>query len=101
MGKGNLLVCIRLPPMCSCSPLVLGSAARIEGDGGGHVLYIPPPTCTTTSWTTFHFCYQVSLVSPAKSRNPKQLGAVSLFSEVKFGLESPSFRGLKDPSLSQ
>lgn len=47
-----------------------------------------------------HFCYLVSLVSPAKCRNPKQSGVVSLFSKVKFGLESLSFRGLKHPPLS-
>lgn len=51
-------------------------------------LYGPPPACTTPGTTSPAFpCYLVS------KGNPKQFGAVSLLSEVKFELESPSFRG--------
>lgn len=80
-GKGNLMVCIRLPPLRSCGPLVLGSAARTEGDGGGHVRYRPSSPSPSSlhhpplGLPNLHFCYLGSLVSPAKGRNPKQFGA--------------------------
>lgn len=83
------MVCIRLP---RCGALVLNSAARAQADGGGPTVQAgrcgPPPACTAPGTTSPAFpCYLVS------KGNPKQFGAVSLLSEVKFELESPSFRG--------
>lgn len=82
------MVCIRLP---HCGALVLGSAARAQADGGGPTVpegHCGPPACTTPGTTSPVFpCYLVS------KGNPKQFGAVSMLSEVKSELESPSFRG--------